>query len=60
LILDGNAPGELRIVLPVASFDLRENLEYTQDGRRHLLTPVALLEQTADYEFARYRHSLIT
>ena len=60
MILDGNAPGELRVVLPMASFDLRESLEYTQDGRRHLLTPVALLEQTADYEFARYRHSLIT
>ncbi len=59
LILDGNAPGELRVVLPMASFDLRETLEYTQDGRRYLLTPVALLEQTPDFEFARYRHSLI-
>lgn len=59
LILDSNAPGELRVVLPMASFDLRESLEYTQDGRRHLLTPVALLEQTQDFELARYRHSLV-
>lgn len=55
LILDGNEPGELRIVLPMASFDLRESLEYTKDGQRQILTPVALLEQTTDFELARYR-----
>lgn len=59
LILDGNAPGELRVALPMASFDLRENLEYSQNGQRYLLTPVALLEQTPDFEVARYRQSLI-
>ena len=59
LILDGNTPGELRVVLPMASFDLRESLEYSQNGQRYLLTPVALLEQTPDFEFARYRQSLI-
>lgn len=55
LIRDGNGPGEIRVVLPVASFDLRECLEYTMDRRRHTLTPMALLEQTADFELARYR-----
>lgn len=55
LLEDGDAPGELRLVLPPASFDLRESLEYSRDGRRLLLTPVALLEQTGDYELARYR-----
>jgi len=59
LILDGNAPGEVRVVLPLASFDLRENLEYTRDGQRQILTPVALLEQTSDFELARYRLSAI-
>lgn len=57
LILDGNAPGEVRAVLPLASFDLRESLEYTKDGQRQILTPVALLEQTNDFELARYRLS---
>lgn len=59
LILDGNAPSEVRVVLPLASFDLRESLECTKDGRRQILTPVALLEQTSDFELARYRLSVI-
>lgn len=59
LILDGNQSGEVRVVLPLASFDLRESLEYTKDGRRHLLTPVALLEQTSDFELTRYRLSVV-
>jgi hypothetical protein len=59
MILDGNAPGEVRVVLPLASFDLRESLEYTQDGQRQILTPVALVEQNSDFELARYRLSTI-
>lgn len=59
LILDGNLPGEVRVVLPMASFDLHESMEYTQGGQRQLLTPVALLEQTTDFELARYRLSVI-
>lgn len=55
LLKDGNAPGELRVVLPCAAFSLRESLEYVSGGRRFMLEPVALLEQTADYELARYR-----
>jgi hypothetical protein len=55
LVLDGNPPGEVRVVLPVHSFDLRERLDFQRDGALFLLNPVALLEQTADYEVARYR-----
>lgn len=59
LMLDGNAPGEIRVVLPMASFDLRESLEYSHNGQYLLLSPVALLEQTSDFELARYRQSVI-
>ncbi|EKE17790.1 MAG: hypothetical protein ACD_10C00269G0001, partial [uncultured bacterium] len=55
LVFEGNASGEVRVVLPLASFDLRESLEYTAAGRRRILTPVALLEQTSDFELALYR-----
>lgn len=55
LLRDGNAPGEVRIVMPFASFSLRETLEYEQDGRRIPLSPVAIGEQAADYELARFR-----
>jgi hypothetical protein len=43
------------VVLPANSFDLRESLEYQLNGRRFLLNPVAQVEQTVDYEVARYR-----
>lgn len=55
MLLDGNEPDELRVVLPPASFDPRESMEYVRDGQRFLLTPVTLIEQTADYELVRYR-----
>ncbi len=55
LVFEGNASGEVRVVLPLASFDLRESLEYPAAGRRRILTPVALLEQTSDFELALYR-----
>lgn len=58
LIEEGNPAGEVRMVLPVHSFDLRECLEYQLDGRRFLLNPVDLLEQTADFEVARYRRAV--
>lgn len=59
LILDSKQADEIRVVLPLASFDIRETLEYTQDGKRYLLAPIALLEQTPEFELARYRQSLI-
>lgn len=52
---DGNDPGEARVITPPSSFDLRESIEFTHNGKRHLLTPVALSEHTSDYEVARYR-----
>jgi hypothetical protein len=52
---EGNAPGEARLVLPPASFDLRESLEFSHDERNYLLTPIALEESGSDYEIARYR-----
>ncbi len=54
-LAEDRAPGEVRLVLPVASFDLRESLEYQLDGRRYLLTPIELVETGADFELARYR-----
>ena len=57
MLLDGNEAGEFRAVLPPMTFDTRESLEYVRDGQRFQLTPVALSEQTADYELARYRQS---
>lgn len=59
LLLDSNPADELRVVLPPSTFDLRESLEYASDGRRFLLSPVALVEQTGDYEIARYRQSVV-
>jgi hypothetical protein len=59
LMHEGSEPGEVRVVLPPASFNLQEVLEYTADGKRQLLTPVALIEQSADYALARYRLSII-
>lgn len=55
LLQDGNEPGEVRLVLPFASFDLREAMEFDHEGRRILLNPVAQVDQTPDYEVARYR-----
>lgn len=52
---EGGAPGEVRLVLPLASFDLRESLEFTHEGRTHLLTPIELEESGSGFEIARYR-----
>jgi hypothetical protein len=60
LLLEGNEPNEFRVVLPPATFDLRESMEYVRDGQRFVLTPVALIEQSADYELARYRRSSLS
>lgn len=58
LFLDTPA-NEVSLILPPASFDLRESLEYQRDGVRYLLSPVTLVEQTPDYELARYRQRRI-
>lgn len=59
LLLDGNGPEELRVILPFGSYSPRESLEYVGGGKRFLLEPVTLLEQAADYELARYRCSVL-
>ncbi|MGE5470141.1 MAG: hypothetical protein ACM3X0_05025 [Bacteroidota bacterium] len=60
LIEDAGEPGEVRLVLPPASFDLRENLEYDRDGQHFLLTPLAAVENNADYEVGRYHREIVT
>jgi len=59
MLLDGNEPNEFRLILLPNTFDSRESMEYVCGGQRFLLTPVALSEQTADYELARYRRSAL-
>ena len=39
------------------SFDLRETLEWNDDGKCVQLSPVTIVEQAGDYEVARYRLS---
>jgi hypothetical protein len=55
LLREASVPGEVRIVLPVASFDVRESLEFSTDGQAHLLTPIELEESGCDFEVGRYR-----
>lgn len=57
LIREGNVPGEVRVVMMFGSFDLRETLEWNDDGKRVQLNPVTVVEQAGDYEVARYRLS---
>ena len=57
MLLDGNEPDELRVILPPMTFDPRDSMEYARDGKRFQLTPISLVEQTEDYELARYRRS---
>jgi hypothetical protein len=59
MLLDGNDPNEFRLILPPATFGLRDSMEYARNGQRFVLTPIALIEQTADYELARYRRSAL-
>lgn len=51
----GGMESEVRLLLPPASFDLRESLEFSHEDRNYLLTPVELEESASDYEIARYR-----
>lgn len=59
IIEEGCAAGEVHVLLPPTHFDLRETLEYTVQGKRYALSPVALLEQTTEIDLARYRQTLI-
>jgi len=57
LIREGNASGEVRVVMMFGSFDLRQTLEWNDDGKCVQLSPVTIVEQAGDYEVARYRLS---
>jgi hypothetical protein len=52
---EDKAPGEVRLVLPIATFDVRESLEYVSGEKRYLLTPIEQIEAGSDFEIARYR-----
>ena len=49
------ADGDVRVVLPLGNFDVRESLEFFDGERRCLLTPVELETSGANFEIARYR-----
>ncbi|HET7776623.1 MAG TPA: hypothetical protein VFK74_09660, partial [Azospira sp.] len=55
LLRDGAEEGEVRVVLPPATFDPKESLECVAAGQRLLLTPMDVQESGPDYEIARYR-----
>lgn len=56
LLIEGlSLAGEVHLVRAPASFDMHESLEYSHSGLRVRLTPVSVIEQTADYELACYR-----
>lgn len=52
---DDNPRDEVRLILPVHSFDSRHSMEFEDQGRRIFLDPIALVEQGGDYEVVRYR-----
>lgn len=56
---EGNKPGEARIVMPTASFDVRESLEFVHEDRRYLLTPIELEEVGSNFEIGRYREQVV-
>jgi hypothetical protein len=56
---ESNTPGETRMVMPTASFDVRENLEFVHDGQRYLLTPIELEESGSSFEIGRYREQVV-
>lgn len=55
ILLEGNLPGEVRLVMPPHTFDSRERFEHTLQGQRVVLESLLLLEHNSDYEIARYR-----
>lgn len=55
LLREGSAAGEIRAVMPFASFGIRDTLECELDGQRIQMAPLAVAERTGDYELARFR-----
>ena len=56
---EGEVKGETRLVLPSLSFNVRESLEFINEGQRYLLTPIDLEESGSNYEIGRYRESVL-
>ena len=52
---EGEASGEMRLVLPPSSFDLRQGLEFERDRRRVVLAPIELEQSGSGFEIGRYR-----
>ncbi|MCB1931308.1 MAG: hypothetical protein KDI45_02415 [Candidatus Accumulibacter sp.] len=51
---DAGESGVLRIVLPPSGFNVREALEFNDQGQGRMLTPVELEEAGSDYEIGRF------
>lgn len=58
-LCDGGEPGLVRMVLPPGGFNVRETLDFRQDGRSHVLTAVELEETGVDYEIARFHQQSV-
>jgi hypothetical protein len=52
------AAEQIRLVLPPGSFDVRQSLEFLQENKRYLLTPMEVEESGGDFEIGRYRGQL--
>ena len=52
--------GEIRVVMPKGSFDVRVNQEYSLGEKRFFLTPLALDETGSNFEIGRYREQLVS
>ena len=50
---------EILLAMPIASFDVRESLEFTHDTRRYLLTPIELKETGNNFKIGRYREQIM-
>ena len=47
------------MVLPFASFDVRESLEFSYGDKHYLLLPIELEESGGNFEIGRYRENLV-
>ncbi|MDR1934121.1 MAG: hypothetical protein LBS49_00760 [Candidatus Accumulibacter sp.] len=53
------ASEQIRLMLPPRNFNVRQILEFVQDDKRYLLTPVELEESDGDFEIGIYREQLL-
>jgi hypothetical protein len=56
---EDEAAGQVRLVLPSRSFNVRLVLELIHEDKRYLLTPVELEESGVDFEIGVYREQLL-